>query len=139
MKFRTDKRRRTWTSEDGRYRIHRRVILGCLGMVYTCFRDKDEIGKAWELRGPDGAMALCREHLAMDEKELVEEFEAERPKRTRPVIAVEHEGVPMSLRELAERVGIAHSTITRRYREGLRLPELIAPPDSRRNRRGVMA
>jgi hypothetical protein len=67
---------------------------------------------------------------------LIEEVHAEHlAKQTRPTITIEYQGEPMSLRELSQRVGISHTTIVRRYSQGRRLPELIAPPDPSKVRR----
>jgi hypothetical protein len=49
-------------------------------------------------------------------------------------IVIEHEGVPMSLLELGERVGIAYSTLRHRYVHGDRGERLIRTPDQSRAR-----
>lgn len=70
-------------------------------------------------------------------EQLVDEVRAEhRANFARPSVTVEYNGEPMSLRELAEKTGHAHSTLTARYRRGIRMPELLAPPDPLRIRRG---
>jgi hypothetical protein len=51
-------------------------------------------------------------------------------------IIVEHDGEPRSLCELADLAGLARSTVSRRYRKGLRGAALIAPADPKRVHRG---
>lgn len=51
-------------------------------------------------------------------------------------VIVEHNGEPMSLRELAQTVGLAPSTLVHRYARGKRGAELIEPADERFARRG---
>lgn len=50
-------------------------------------------------------------------------------------VMVEYQGRRMSLLKLHIETGIPHSTLTWRYRRGLRGAELIAPPDPKRTRK----
>lgn len=69
-------------------------------------------------------------------EQIVEQVRAEhRATLRRPPIAVEYQGEPMSLRELAQRTGVPHSTLTHRYRQGIRGADLLAPPKNKGGRK----
>lgn len=50
---------------------------------------------------------------------------------TRRAVVVEHNGEPMSLRELAQAVGLPASTVIHRYARGWRGEKLIEPADQK--------
>lgn len=55
----------------------------------------------------------------------------------RQAIVVEHNGEPMSLRELSKVTGIAYSTLQNRYRAGDRDADLVRPADMKYSRQVV--
>lgn len=55
----------------------------------------------------------------------------------RQSIVIEHQGEPLSLRELSSISGIAYSTLQNRYRRGDRGDELLRPVDSKYSRQVV--
>jgi hypothetical protein len=49
----------------------------------------------------------------------------------RQAVVVEHQGTPMSLREVSTATGIAYSTLQNRYRRGDRGEQLVRPADEK--------